>query len=209
MKTLWMVVMIPFLVLGLCLTSWAASEVYGPFSITIPDGLYSHSCSWVDQDETRQGIQIDVVVQLSDARQQVKVSAEDGSFTGQKPYLGSFDSKRVGNDAFLEYAIVYVCRVGDGIQVQAIAITNSAENYTGSNANILNFQEDYQVGTVFTYTLAWNDREGNNIDLGSRQHLASWRQMYQVGSHNMIQMNPFIAHLVCEAVKCPYREYPH
>lgn len=209
MKKLWIILLTSLLLLGLSIPAWAASEVYGPFRITLPNDLNPQNLSWIDQDLETSGIQIDVLVKLSDDREVVEVYGSEGSYSGQKPLLGYFEGKSIGDNDRLKYSVVYVQRVGQGIQIQVTTIGNSPKSFVGSKASEINFQNRYPVGTLFTYTLAWNDCYGNNIDLGSSStNLSNWQEMHEVGSCNVLQINPLIGHILCD-VECRSKEYPH
>ncbi len=202
--------MVFLILLGLGVPAWAASEVYGPFRITIPGNLKAQNLSWVDQDEEKSGIQIDVLAKLSDDHRKVEVYGNEGSYLGEQPTLGYFKSKSVGDSYYLKYSIVYVRRFGQGIQIQVTTIENTADNYNGSKADIINFRDNYPIGSLLTYTLEWSDSNGQNIEVAPEEgYLSNWKQMHRAGSCNALQINPLIGHILCDTKCDRVKEYPH
>ncbi|MEM9840132.1 MAG: hypothetical protein AAF830_13380 [Pseudomonadota bacterium] len=195
-------------VMAFAFAASASANEFGPFEITLPEDtggvtLNDRDLNWNDQNAEKDGTQVDVVVTLRGNKSGIDVRSTDASTSGPVADMGSWSFGR--NDVDVDFRVVYVQRVGDGIQVQLVVNRSNChsrnevpcDTYTGKNKNKLFAKTNFPVGTLVTLGLEFNDSDGNNRDVAfGNNNLPQQRDMYRVGSGNVLQISPTLVDLV-------------
>ena len=153
--------------------------------LTLPNCINQTGVTWNDQDIIQPGTQLSTEYTFNNFGQELLVQTTTASSTvsgvGQNIILGAYSKVHTSGYELL-FELCDVRPVGSGLHFDLIVTENTADTYSGSDNSILNFRDDYPVGTQITVSLEFYSPSGSAIGISGcpTNNLIGLRDMYEI-----------------------------